>query len=99
MDAQIHDLAVTLVPFMPLGTDEAGAVIEGHASVRELSKHERSLLPVLARAHLLWWVTHLLTGWLAGDKAGTLPGITRTLTVRLPALDAAEDEWRAAHII
>jgi homoserine kinase type II len=94
LDVQVQDLAIVLIPFMPLERDEASAVIEGYESIRELTRQERLLLPVLVRTHLIWWVTHLLTGWLAGDRASTIPGIRRTLTVRLPAFDAAEDAWR-----
>jgi hypothetical protein len=63
--------------------------------VRQLRPEESNLLPAIARGALLWWVGMLLAGWRNGDMS-VLGGITRTLTVRLPAVDAWEPEFRSA---
>ncbi len=97
LDAAVVDIAITLVPFLPLPAPAVKAVLAGYQSVRELTSAERGLLPALARAQLLWWVARLLSGW--NDDPGSRETLTsslmRTLTVRLPALDAAEPGWRA----
>ena len=93
-DAAICDLAVMLVPFMPLDAARAAAVVAGYESVRPLTVQERSLICPLAKADLLRWVTFLLGTW-AGE--GELPaGVRRTLMVRLPAVEAIEDDWMTA---
>lgn len=94
-DAHVCDLATMLVPFMPLELRLAGPMLEGYQSVRQLSDTEWALLPALARAFLLLWVAQLLTGWRKGTNPTALESITRTVTVRLPALDAAEQGYRS----
>lgn len=93
-DARICDLATMLVPFEPLAPRFAGPMLEGYESVRQLSDIEWALLPALARASLLWWVALLLAGWRTGSDPNALAGITRTATIRLPALDVAEPGYR-----
>jgi homoserine kinase type II len=89
-DALACDLAVLLVPFEPLETRLARALFEGYGTVRELSEIEWALLPSLARAHLLLWVALLLVGWRTGANPTAVASIERTMTLRLPALEAAE---------
>jgi Ser/Thr protein kinase RdoA (MazF antagonist) len=81
---------------MPLPAEETAALLGGYETVRPLSPEERAALPALVRAHLLWWVTQLLGGLGTSTRPWAIAGLTRTLTVRFPALDAAERDWRAA---
>ncbi len=94
-DALICDLATVLTPFQPLALPFAGPLIEGYQSSRPLSDAEWALLPALARAGLIWWVALLLAGWRSGTNARALASIERTVTVRMPALDAWEPGFRA----
>ena len=94
-DAQACDLAVLLVPFEPLELRLAGPLLEGYQSVRELSEVEWELLPALSRASLLLWVALLLTSWRTGANLTAVASITQTVTIRLPALDAAEAGFRS----
>jgi homoserine kinase type II len=96
LDAPVVDLAVMLMPFMPLSVEETAALLRGYESVRQLSPQERASIPALVRAHVLWWVATLLGGFVAGSMPYAIAGLTRTLTVRFPALDEADARWRAA---
>jgi len=87
-DTPLADIADLLIPFMPLELPLVRALVAGYESVRSLSAQEWAVLPVLARSGLLRWVTVLLVAW---KLSGGVPdGIQRTMTVRLPAFDAAE---------
>ncbi|MGE3077002.1 MAG: phosphotransferase enzyme family protein [Dehalococcoidia bacterium] len=91
-DALVADLAPLLMPHMPLELPFARALLEGYQSVRALSDTEWDLLPALVRASLLWWVAYVLADW---RKTKVEPGaILRTMTVRFPAFDAREAEFR-----
>ncbi|MGD9934768.1 MAG: phosphotransferase [Dehalococcoidia bacterium] len=92
-DALVCDLAPLLVPFQPLDMRLAAALIEGYQSVRRLSSQEFELLPALARASMLAWVSFLLVEWRTN---GLQPvAIARTMTARFPAFDKAEAGFRA----
>ncbi|MBI2766994.1 MAG: phosphotransferase [Chloroflexi bacterium] len=94
-DALVCDLAILLVPSQPLDPRLAGPLLDGYEAVRPLSDTEWELLPALARGSLLWWVSLLLATWRTGTDPRALDGITRTMTVRMPALDAWEPALRA----
>ncbi len=89
-DALLCDLAPLLMPFRPLEPRLAAPLLEGYQEVRQLSETEWALLPSLVRASLLWWVAYLLVGWRI--EGGEPRGIVQTMTVRFPALEAAEPE-------
>lgn len=94
-DALACDIAPLLMPFMPLETKLAKALLEGYQSVRPLSDLEWELLPSLVRAALLWWVSLLLVRWRQGPGDKATMGIDRTINTRLPAFDATEAGFRA----
>ncbi|MGE0601955.1 MAG: phosphotransferase enzyme family protein [Dehalococcoidia bacterium] len=93
LDAFVADIAPLLMPHMPLELPFARALLEGYQSVRPLSDTEWDLLPALVRASLLWWVAYVLADW---RRTKVEPGaIFRTMTVRFPAFDAREAEFRS----
>ena len=87
-DAQLCDLAVALMPFMPLDLAHARALLEGYETVRPLGDDEWALLPALVRASLLRWVAYCLARWRA--SGGAPDPIIRTMTVRFPAFEQFE---------
>ncbi|MEO8539454.1 MAG: phosphotransferase [bacterium] len=92
-DALACDLALLLMPHMPLDLRLASALLEGYQAVRPLSDVEWELLPSLVRASLLWWVAYVLVEW--RTNGGAPDSVARTMTVRLPAFEAAEPSFRA----
>lgn len=94
-DALVCDLATMLVPYLPLEPRAAGSLLAGYESVRRLTDTERNVMAALPRALLLCWVALLLAGWESGANPTAVASITNTMTMRFPALDAAEAEWRA----
>ena len=88
LDAQLCDIAVVLMPFMPLDLKFARAFLDGYETVRPLTSTEWALLPALVRASLLRWVAFLLVRWRT-DGVPADP-ILRTMTVRFPAFEQVE---------
>lgn len=87
-DARVCDLAIVLIPFMPLDLQLARAFLEGYESVRPLTDTEWALIPALVRASLLRWVAHCLARWRTANQPAE--PIIRTMTVRFPALEQVE---------
>lgn len=96
-DALVCDVALLLVPSLPLDVRLAAALIEGYQAVRKLSSLEFELLPALARASMLAWVAFLLVEWRLNGVQPT--GIARTMTSRFPAFDAAAAGFRALGVV
>lgn len=91
-DALACDIAPVLMPFLPLDLPLAQAFLRGYESVRQLTETEWALLPALVRASLLGWVAFLLARWrMNGEEPA---GVARTMTVRFPAWDAFEAQFR-----